>query len=33
MSIAAVQRHLAQSGAENVSLRTYFTQLSESLGA
>ncbi|MBE1710947.1 MULTISPECIES: sensor histidine kinase [Mesorhizobium] len=33
MSIAAVQRHLAQSGVENVSLRTYFTQLSESLGA
>lgn len=33
MSIAAVQRHLAQSGAERVSLRTYLTQLCQSLGA
>ena len=33
MSIAAVQRHLAQSGAAGVSLRTYFTQLCQSLGA
>ena len=33
MSIAAVQRHLAQPGAESVSLRTYFTQLCQSLGA
>lgn len=33
MSIAAVQRHLAQSGAESVSLRTYLTQLCQSLGA
>ena len=33
MSIAAVQRHLAASGAGNVTLRTYFVQLCESLGA
>jgi two-component sensor histidine kinase len=33
MSIAAVQRHLAQSSLEDVPLRSYFTQLCESLGA
>jgi two-component sensor histidine kinase len=33
MSIAAVQRHLAQSSNTNVSLRPYLTQLCDSLGA
>ncbi|ANK76821.1 MULTISPECIES: histidine kinase dimerization/phosphoacceptor domain -containing protein [Ensifer] len=33
MSIAAVQRQLCTSGAGSVELRTYFTQLCESLGA
>ena len=33
MSIAAVQRQLAASGTRDVSLRTYFIQLCESLGA
>ncbi|MEP6567107.1 MAG: sensor histidine kinase, partial [Mesorhizobium sp.] len=33
MSIAAVQRHLASSGAGKVILRTYFVQLCESLAA
>jgi two-component sensor histidine kinase len=33
MSIAAVQRHLAMSSAGDVSLRHYFAQLCESLGA
>jgi two-component sensor histidine kinase len=33
MSIAAVQRHLAASSAGDVSLRFYFAQLCESLGA
>jgi two-component sensor histidine kinase len=33
MSIAAVQRHLAESSLGNVTLRPYFIQLCESLGA
>jgi two-component sensor histidine kinase len=33
MSIAAVQRHLAASSIGDVALRSYFTQLCESLGA
>ena len=33
MSIAAVQRHLAQSASGEVALRPYLTQLCESLGA
>jgi two-component sensor histidine kinase len=33
MSIAAVQRHLAQSSLDDVQLRPYFIQLCESLGA
>ena len=33
MSIAAVQRHLAESSVGNVTLRPYFIQLCDSLGA